>query len=259
MYLYQLMTYKYHNSIYDTLDHFINNRIVPHLLFYGENGSGKKEIVKYFLKNNYKDVIDYKDYVMFVECAHSKGIKFVREDIKFFSKKNISLHDGIFKTIILSNADKLTIDAQSALRRCIEQFSHSTRFIIIVEDKLKILKPILSRFCEIYVHLPRINNIENNFYKNINDKYNVKNLKYLQDNIEKFTTCKTINIIELSEKIYKKGYNGIDILNLISDKKFKIKNKYELLSILNKQRLEYYNEKMFILVLLNIIRCNSLK
>ena len=47
----------------------------------------------------------------------------------------------------LKHADKLTIDAQSALRRCIELFSHTTRFFIIVEDKNKLLKPIISRFC----------------------------------------------------------------------------------------------------------------
>ena len=41
------------------------------------------------------------------------------------------------------NADKLTIDAQSALRRLIELFSHTTRFFIIIEDKYKLLKPIL--------------------------------------------------------------------------------------------------------------------
>ena len=54
-----------------------------------------------------------------------------------------------FKSIVLFNADKLTIDAQSALRRCIEQFSHTTRFFIVVEEQSKLLKPIVSRFCNI--------------------------------------------------------------------------------------------------------------
>ena len=43
------------------------------------------------------------------------------------------------------------MDAQSALRRCIELFSHNTRFFMIVENKYKLLNPILSRFCQIYV------------------------------------------------------------------------------------------------------------
>jgi len=249
----------YHKSIYDTLDHFIDNKIVPHLLFYGENGSGKKQIVKNYLKKNYKNLNNYKDYIMFVECAHSKGIKFVREDIKFFAKRNISLHNGIFKTIILNNADKLTIDAQSALRRCIEQFSHSTRFVIIVEDKLKMLKPILSRFCEIYVDLPIINNNENNFYNHINSNIYNKNMKYLVDIVNKFIKNESINIIDICEKIYKKGYTGLDILSIIKENKYKIENKYELLTFLNKERLEYYNEKMYILIIINKIRSNFCK
>jgi hypothetical protein len=57
----------------------------------------------------------------------------------------------MFKIIVLQNADKLTIDAQSALRRSIEIYSNNTRFFIIVENIQKILNPILSRFCEIYV------------------------------------------------------------------------------------------------------------
>ncbi len=248
----------YHASIYDTLNHFIDNQIVPHLLFYGENGSGKKNIVNDFIKKNYENINNYKKYVMYVECAHSKGIKFVREDIKFFAKQNISLQNGLFKTIILNNADKLTIDAQSALRRCIEQFSHSTRFIIIVEDKLRILKPILSRFCEIYVHLPNINNNEKNFYNYNNENIYIKNIKPLSDILQKLNTNSS-NITEICENIYKKGYNGIDILNTISDTKFKLNNKYELLTSLNKERLEYYNEKMFILVLINTIRSNFSK
>ena len=61
------------------------------------------------------------------------------------------------KSIILFNAGNLTTDAQSALRRCIEQFSHTTRFFIIVENTDLLLKPILSRFCNIYIPHPIIN------------------------------------------------------------------------------------------------------
>jgi len=52
---------------------------------------------------------------------------------------------------VLLNADYLTIEGQSALRRCIELFSKNTRFFIVVENKNKLLNPILSRFCEMYV------------------------------------------------------------------------------------------------------------
>ena len=68
---------------------------------------------------------------------------------------------------MLLNADQLTIDAQSALRRCIEIFSKSTRFILIIQNKDKILKPILSRFCEIYVKLPIFDNININLHKHL--------------------------------------------------------------------------------------------
>ena len=72
---------------------------------------------------------------MYVNCAHGKGIKFIRDDLKFFAKTNIQGNKGIlFKTIVLFNADSLTIDAQSAMRRCIESFSYNTRFFIVVEN-----------------------------------------------------------------------------------------------------------------------------
>ena len=94
---------------------------------------------------------------MHVDCAQGKGIKFVREELKFFAKSHINItKTNIFKTIVMANADKLTIDAQSALRRCIEVYNHTTRFFIVIEDKYKLLKPILSRFCEIFIPAPII-------------------------------------------------------------------------------------------------------
>ena len=149
-----------HTDIHEKLKYFIEIKKIPNIIFHGVSGCGKKTIVKLFIQDIYKNNKDsIKNYVMEVNCAHGKGIRFIREELKLFARTNINLKDGeTFKTIILSNADKLTIDAQSALRRCIELFSHSTRFFIIVEDKYKLLKPILSRFCEIFVPEPIVNN-----------------------------------------------------------------------------------------------------
>jgi len=142
-----------HKNIIEKLEYFHKSNKIPHIIFHGSSGSGKRTIVDKFLNKIYNgEKQKIKSNVMFVNCAHGKGIKFIREELKFFAKTNIQSNNGIiFKSIVLLNADFLTIDAQSALRRCIELFSYNTRFFIIVENKNKLLNPILSRFCEIYV------------------------------------------------------------------------------------------------------------
>ena len=94
--------------------------------------------------------------------------------------------------MLLLNADKLTIDAQSALRRCIELYSCSTRFFIVVEDKYKLLKPILSRFCDIYISLPLINGNLTNL-----NLYNLqKNNKFIDNNKNTFLKKKIVELIK---------------------------------------------------------------
>ena len=205
-----------------------------------------------------------------------KGIKFVREDVKFFSKTNINCRNGLFKTILLYNADKLTIDAQSALRRCIEQFSHSTRFIITAHDKKKILKPILSRFCSIFVQNP-INNMTNEFvnlhhiklekYNNIINKSKSqthKTLKSLMNTLMKnhtnqpnqpnsnksnIASLKSDSILQVCEKIYNKGYSGLDMIVYIEENKdIDESSKYRILSYLHNHKKEFRCEKTFILM-----------
>jgi hypothetical protein len=143
-----------HQDIIERLDSFIANHKIPHIIFHGRSGSGKMTLVKDFIRKIYagnKDKI--KQNVMTVNCSHGKGIQFIRDELKFFAKSNIqtTAEHAEFKTILLLNAHHLTVDAQSALRRCIELFSLNTRFIIVVENKNKLLNPILSRFCDIYV------------------------------------------------------------------------------------------------------------
>lgn len=141
-----------HEAIERKLDGFYRNNRIPNLLFHGAHGTGKRTLVYNFINLIYDHQKPrIKTNVMFVNCAHGKGIKFIREELKFFAKTNIKGHDVRFKTIVLFQADSLTIDAQSALRRCIELFSYNTRFFIVVENKHRLLNPIVSRFCEIYV------------------------------------------------------------------------------------------------------------
>jgi hypothetical protein len=142
-----------HEQIRNKLQYFIHTKKIPNLIFHGEPQSGKRTLLNEFLHNIYHgDRHKMKTHIMTVECCHGKGIKFIREELKFFAKAHIQSNCGAnFKSIVLLNADSLTIDAQSALRRCIELFSHNTRFFIVVENKERLLNPILSRFCEIYV------------------------------------------------------------------------------------------------------------
>ena len=258
----------FHNTIVDKLDYFIKNKKIPHLLFHGDYGSGKKYIVYNFLNKIYgselfNDQTFKKNYIMQVNCAHGKGIKFVRDDIKFFAKTNIDSRNGkLFKTILLLNADQLTNDAQSALRRSIELFSNTTRYILIIQDKNKILRPILSRFCEIYVPNPVIDSQKINLYNYIFKKYeNEKLIKTKTTNLYKLITQEKTksseNIIEFTNKLYNKGYSILDIVKFIETRKNNYENKNEILIILNEIRKNYRSERMILFIACNLLLIRS--
>ena len=266
------MTLEIHKNIKEKLDYFYKIHKIPNMLFHGPSGSGKRTIVNEFIHkiyDNNKDKIKY--FVMYVNCSHGKGIKFIREELKLFAKTHINSNGGnIFKSIILLNADKLTIDAQSALRRCIELFSHNTRFFIIAEDKYNLMKPILSRFCEIYVSEPIINEKITNIYQhNLNCVFNMKEIKnhhleWLKKELQKLINKKiTIEeLVSLCNKLYEKAYSSLDILNLLENTNFleniiTIKKKYECLLCFNRIRKEFRNEKLLILFILNFLFLSS--
>ena len=153
------------------------------------------------------------------------------------------------------------MDAQSALRRCIELFNHTTRFFIIVEDKYKLLKPILSRFCEIYVYEPEHHDRMINLYQyNLNEAFNLKTYKTRRVDWLKKELIKPIqtdeDVIQLTLKLYEKGYSGLDILALLESNYFahieQVKL-YEFLMVFNKVRRDIKNEKNLIYFMLHFI------
>lgn len=287
-----------HQNIHNKLDVFIKNRKIPNIIFYGPNGSGKTYMLNRFIHQVYDgDKTAIKNYVMRANCAHGKGIRFIREELKFFAKTNIDLKDGEnFKSVVLTNADKLTIDAQSALRRCIELFSLSTRFFIVVEKKDSLLKPILSRFCDIYIPPPVFDmkteqhavNLHSYFADQSCDTYKIIKARephtletliqihpsfLLRDdgcsleggddvNQKKYcppTREEYIKIVDLSQLLYEHGYSALDVIDFIHKYPGMIELKrYELLIMFDKMRKEFRNEKLLLLFILHFIvfRCN---
>ena len=252
-----------HKDIYDKLDEYIETKKIPNILFYGENGSGKKNIIYSFINkiyNNDQNLI--KKNTVFANCSQGKGIKFIREELKFFGKMIINSNNGtFFKSIILLNADKLTIDAQSALRRCIELYSHSSRFFLIIEDKYKLLKPILSRFSEVFIPKPIIKNKEINLYSYNNDliskKIKYRNNKLVNEDISKIINNITCNedIVKYSEYFYNNAYSIYDITNYIKNcdnNTIDDENKILLLIIIEKMRKEFRNDELLIIFILNL-------
>ena len=123
-----------HNLLIDKFKIFHANNKIPHILLFGDVGSGKKYLLNYFLDIIYEKS-EKRDYIIEINCSQFKGIKFIREDLKFFGKKQIQNKD-IFKSVILYNAEHLTIDAQSSLRRLIELYSKLQDFSYLLVIKI---------------------------------------------------------------------------------------------------------------------------
>ena len=252
-----------HQKIYEKLTHFRKINKIPNIIFHGPCGCGKSTIVERFIREIYDNDKDkYKNYVMMVNCAHGKGIKFIREELKFFSRSSIPINSNntLFKSVVLQNADKLTSDAQSALRRCIELSCHTTRYFIVVEDKYQLLKPILSRFCEIYVSYPMIDNRMVNLHK-----YNIKTNEHLTKmrSERKVWLNKTLvalnkkaspsDIEKTSVKMYEKGYSALDIVEYINTSSIASSRKFELLASIQKIKKEFRNEKLLMFFILHFM------
>jgi len=239
------MTYE---NIYSKLRSFCRLQRVPHTIFYGSPHCEKEKIMIQFLNMIYGDEKYFAENVMFVNCAHGKGIKFTRDEIKFFAKTNAQ--PGIpFKSVVLLNADHLTIDAQSALRRCIEQFSKNTRFFIVVENKNKLLDPILSRFCEIYV--PSLDN-------NGENRGNNERVRLITPFLDVFSPRRSpqshSKMVTVVNELYEHAFCCSDIIDWVQTRdEWTNLEKANIGMCFSKVRVEYRCEKLLMLFVLSIM------
>jgi replication factor C small subunit len=128
-------------TIVERLESYISQNDLPHLMFAGPAGVGKTTCSVAIAKEIYGD--EWRENFLELNASDERGIDVVRDRIKNFARSGFGGYD--YRIIFLDEADALTSDAQSALRRTMEQFSHNTRFILSCNYSSQIIDPIQSR------------------------------------------------------------------------------------------------------------------
>lgn len=126
---------------------------LPHMLFYGPPGTGKTSTILALAKELFGPEM-FRTRVLELNASDERGISIVREKVKDFARMQLSnpppnYKDRYpcppYKIIILDEADSMTQDAQSALRRTMETYSKITRFCLICNFVTRIIDPLASR------------------------------------------------------------------------------------------------------------------
>ena len=136
-----------------------NELKLPHMLFYGPPGTGKTSTILALAKSLFGPAL-YRARILELNASDERGISVVRDKIKNFARTQLVQPSTLgldkeeyldkhpcppFKIIVLDEADSMTQDAQSALRRTMEQYSRITRFCLVCNYVTRIIEPLASR------------------------------------------------------------------------------------------------------------------
>lgn len=140
------------NEIVSALKLTLTTANLPHMLFHGPPGTGKTSCALALARQLFGPTL-LKERVLELNASDERGIRVVREKIKRFAQRSISMIHvddypypcPAYKIIILDEADAMTDESQLALRQIIEAYSNITRFFLICNFVTRIIKQLVSR------------------------------------------------------------------------------------------------------------------
>lgn len=148
---------------------FVESKNMPHLMFAGPAGTGKSSVALITAKKLFGD--KWRENFLELNASDERGIDVVRQKVKDFARTKA--FSGPFKIIFLDESDALTREAQQALRRTMENFTGTCRFILSCNYPSRIIDPIQSR-CAIFRFTSLSEKDVEDIIKNIADKESLK-------------------------------------------------------------------------------------
>jgi len=170
----------FHTDILEKFKNISKDNCIPHIILYGPHGSGKKTIIRLFLEmifdkdiNNLKDVnykvsgsgnttteilIKQSNYHIVINPTNTNFDRYLIQDVvKEYAKRipiNIFSVKKNFKIVLINNVDKLSYYAQTSLRRTMEKYSSTCRFILWCNTLSKVIEPLSSRCLPFRIQSP---------------------------------------------------------------------------------------------------------
>lgn len=176
----------FNKEILGQLIHIASNEDIPHIIISGPSGACKKSLVKFFLEALYDSDVNnlskmkyningssakkeieimQSNYHIIIEPTNTNHDKYILQEIikqyAMHKSFNIFKTKRKFKTIVIYNIENLANNSQSALRRTMELYAKTCRFVMVCNNLSKIFDPLRSRCRTFCVPLPSINDISN--------------------------------------------------------------------------------------------------
>jgi replication factor C small subunit len=139
-------------EVISSLKSILRTKAIPHMLFTGPPGVGKTATAHALARDLYGPKYIAQGLFLEINASDERGIQVIREKVKTFAR-SVSFSDVGFRILLLDESDQLTPEAQHSLRRTMELYSSTCRFILAANYSNRIIEPIQSR-CAIFRFKP---------------------------------------------------------------------------------------------------------